>query len=94
MLMSPVCIKVRPQVRQVHVEVAIGQQRVEQGGEDTGLVPAEVTREDQVQDRTRLGLVVVMPVRAVPPTTAGDLILGQLHLPSNGMIASAGVLRG
>ena len=37
------------EVRQVHVVVAVGQQRVAQRSEDPGLVAAEMVGEDQVQ---------------------------------------------
>ena len=65
------------QVRQVHVVVAVRQQRVAQRSEDARLVAAEVVGEDQVQRRAGLRLVVVVPVRVVPAAAVGHLLRGQ-----------------
>ena len=70
---SAVRLQVGLQVRQVHVVVAIGQQRVAQGGEDPRLVAAEVVGEDQVQRRAGFRLVIVVPVRVVPTVATGHL---------------------
>ena len=54
------------QVRQVHVVIAVRQQRIAQRFEDSRLVAAEVVGENQVQRRASLRLVFVVPVRVVP----------------------------
>ena len=63
---SLVGLKVGRQIRQVHIEVPMGQEHVAQRIEDAGLVPAEVVGEDQIQRRPRLRFVFVVPVRVVP----------------------------
>src|SRR3954451_6831681 len=70
-------LKVGRKVRQVHVVVAAGQQGLAQRLEDTRLETAEVVGEDQVERRTGLMLVVVVPVRAVPASAAGHLLRRQ-----------------
>ena len=65
------------EVRQVHVVVAVGQQRVAQRSKDAGLVAAEIIGEDQVQRGPGFGLVVIMPVRIIPAAAALHLIGGQ-----------------
>ena len=70
-------LAVRLQIGQVHVVVAVGQQRVADRLEDARLVAAEVLREDQVQRRAGLRLVLIVPVRAVPAPAVGDLLGGQ-----------------
>ena len=47
------------------------------GANDARLVPAEVIGEDEVQRCSGLGLVVVVPARAVPAAAGGDLFRGQ-----------------
>jgi len=59
-------LKIGPQICQVHIVIAVLQQHVSQGFEDTGFVAAEVVGEDQVERLTNLRLVFVMPVRVVP----------------------------
>ena len=67
-------LEVGGQVRQMHVVVAMRQQRVAQRSEEAGFVAAEMVGEDQVQRGAGLRLVLVMPVRAVPAAAVGDLI--------------------
>ena len=42
-----------------------------------GLVAVEVLRKDQIQRRARHGLVLVVPVRAVPAAAVDDLLGGK-----------------
>ena len=70
-------LQVGLQVRQVHVVVAVRQQRVAQRREDARLIAAEVVGEDQVQRRARLRLVLVVPVRVVPAAAVGHLLRRQ-----------------
>src|SRR5213083_1907807 len=65
------------EIRQMHVVVSIRQERVAQRTEDTRLIAAEVIGENQVQGRSRLRLVLIVPVRVVPAATAGHLFRGQ-----------------
>ena len=74
---SLVRLEIGLQIRQVHVVVALRQQRVAQRSEDAGLVAAEMIGEDQVQRGAGLRLVVVVPVRVVPAAAAGHLLGGQ-----------------
>ena len=53
------------QVRQVHVVIALAEQRIENGREDAGLVRAEMVAGDEVERRARFGLMIVMPLRRV-----------------------------
>src|ERR1700739_2748973 len=48
------------------VKIALCEQRAPQRLEHPGLVAAEIIGKDQVERRACLGLMVVMPVRAVP----------------------------
>ena len=68
-------LQIGPQIGQVHVVVAVRQQRVPQRGEDARLVAAEVHRE-KIRSRARagFGLVLVVPVRVVPAAAVGDLL--------------------
>src|SRR5262245_32205433 len=50
----------RREVRQVHVVVAVREQRVDDRPEDAGLVAAEVVAADQVERRTCLRFVLIM----------------------------------
>src|SRR5262249_14988337 len=61
------------EVGQVHVVVTAGEQRVPDGGEDAGLMTAEVVGTNEVQGAARLGLVVVVPARIVPAARLGNL---------------------
>ena len=61
----------------MHVVVSIRQERVAQRTEDTRLIAAEVIGQNQVQGRSRLRLVLIVPVRVVPAATAGHLFRGQ-----------------
>src|SRR5215510_11755435 len=70
-------LEVGSEVGQMHVVVAVGEERVAQGLGDAGLVRAEMVGEDQVQGRPRLRLVVVVPVRVVPGAAPRDLVGGQ-----------------
>ena len=67
-------VEIGRKVREVHVVVPAGQQRLAQRLEDARLGATEVIREDQVQNGAGLGLVVVVPVRAVPAAIAGHLL--------------------
>src|SRR5262245_39153016 len=66
-------LEVRPEVGEVHVVIAVAEQRVAQGGEHPGLVAAEVIREDQIERGARLAIVLVVPLRAVPASALRDL---------------------
>ena len=44
-----ICLQVRLQVRQVQVMIAVGQERVQDGGEDPGLFRAEVIGGNQIE---------------------------------------------
>ena len=59
-------LKVGGQIRQVHIEVAIGQERLAKRIKGARLVPAEVIGENQIQRCSCLWLVFVVPVRVVP----------------------------
>ena len=59
--------RVGREICQVHVVVAVRQQRVPQRREDAGLVLAEMTGEDQVQRRSGLRLVFVVPRGCTSP---------------------------
>ena len=61
------------EVRQVHIVVAVGQQRVAQRRKHAGLIAAEVVGEDQIQRGAGLRLIVVVPVRVVPAAAARHL---------------------
>src|SRR5262245_66632620 len=50
----------------MHVIVAAGQQRITQWSEHSRLVTTKMVREDQVQRRASLGLVVIVPMRVIP----------------------------
>ena len=63
----------RSQVGQVHVEIAVGQERFAQGSEDSRLVPAEVIGEDQIQRRSRFRLVLIVPPGVIPAAAGGHL---------------------
>src|SRR5579864_6087496 len=65
------------QVGEVHVVIAMGQQRFHDRPEDARLAPVEGTGADEVQGATRLWLVLVVPVGIVPATAALDLLSGQ-----------------
>src|SRR5215468_5234494 len=66
-------LEVRPQVREVHVVVAVREQGVSQRLEGPGLVLAEMVGEEQVQRGAGLRVVVVVPARAVPAPAPGHL---------------------
>ena len=70
-------LDVRGQIRQVHVVIAAGQQRIAQRIEYSRFVAAEVVGENEVQCRPSLRLMIVMPVRAVPGAAVLDLFDGQ-----------------
>ena len=53
-------IQVGLEVRQMHVMVAVRQERVAQGSKDSWLVTAEMVREDEVQRRPRFRIVFVV----------------------------------
>src|SRR5205814_5665148 len=57
------------QVRQVHVVIPVRQQCVTQGSENTRFIAAEMIGKDQVQGRTSLRLVFIVPIWAVPGAT-------------------------
>src|SRR5262249_13254115 len=59
-------LKVALQVRQVHVEVSACEERLPQRFEGAWLVTAKVVGEDEVQSRSRLRLMIIVPARAVP----------------------------
>ena len=73
----PVRLEIGPEIRQMHVVVAVGQQGVAQWLEHAGLVAAEVVREDQIQRRMGFGLVVIVPLGVVPAAAAGHLLRRQ-----------------
>ena len=60
----------RPEVGEMHVVVAVGEQRLPQRLEDARLIAAEMVGEDEVERPARLRLVVVVPVGAVPAAAA------------------------
>src|ERR1700739_2188060 len=68
------CLAIRGEVRQVHVEVAARQKSVAQRSENSRLIPAEMIRENEVQSRSCLRLIVVVPVRVVPPAAVLHLL--------------------
>ena len=47
-------LDVRGEVRQVHVVITVGQQRIANRIERSGLVAAEVIRKDQIQSAARV----------------------------------------
>ena len=59
------------------VVVTMCQKRVAQRFEDAGFVAAEVVRKDQVQRRSCLRLVLIVPVWVVPAAAIRDLLRGQ-----------------
>ena len=61
------------QIREMHVVVAARQQDVANRCEDAGLVAVEVIAEDQIEGVPSVGLVLVVPPRAVPTAALGDL---------------------
>src|SRR6516225_6818790 len=70
---SPIGIEIGSEVGQVHVVVALGQERTVQRRKDARLVAAEMVGGDQVQRGSSLQIVFVMPMRAVPAAAVGDL---------------------
>ena len=69
--------QVRRQVGQVHVVVAVREQRLADRREDPRLVAAEVIGEDQIERRADFRLVLVVPVRVVPAAAVHHLLGGQ-----------------
>src|SRR5436305_13828504 len=65
------------QIREVHVVISVLQKRVAERLEETGLIAVEVIRKDQIQSSTNLGLVFVMPARAVPRPAGQHLLRGK-----------------
>src|SRR5579885_1877344 len=63
----------------MHVEVAVGQQRVANRFEHSPLVTAEVIGEDQVQRGAGFWFIVVVPVRIVPSPAPRHLLRGQAN---------------
>ena len=57
----------------MHIVIAICQKRVVQGRKDARFIAAEMIRRDQVQCRAGLRLVLVVPMRVVPPATGRHL---------------------
>ena len=75
---APSCflrLAVRSEVRQVHVVIAVRQKSIAHRSEDARLVAAEVVGEDEIQSRSRLRLIVVVPVRVVPARGYSRLVL-------------------
>ena len=70
-------LAVRGQVRQVHVVIALGQERIVQRSKDSRFIPAKVVRENEVQSSSRLRLIFIMPVRVVPGPAVLDLLHGE-----------------
>ena len=61
----------------MHVVIAVSQKRVAQWSKDARVIAAEMVGEDQVQCGPCLRVVVIMPVRVVPVTTARHLFRRQ-----------------
>src|SRR4051794_951307 len=62
------------EVRQMHVVVAMRQQRLTYWSEDARFIAAEMIGGDQVQCGSGFRLIVVMPIRAVPAAAVRDLL--------------------
>src|SRR6516165_5809016 len=69
-----VCLTVRSEVRQVHVVVSMGQERIEEWRKDSRFIAAEVVGGDQVQSRARFRLIFIVPARVVPSAAVCHLI--------------------
>src|SRR5437762_9900900 len=70
-------LQIRSEVRQVHVVVAVCQQRVMNRNKSAKLIAAEIIGGYQVQCGPGFRLVVVMPVRVVPGGAVSDLLRGE-----------------
>src|SRR5215472_1348357 len=70
-------LNVRGEVCQVHVMIAIGEQSIANWSKGSRLVMAEVIRKDKVQRGSRLGFVLIVPMRVVPGLTILNLFYGE-----------------
>ena len=50
----------------MHIVIAVNQQRFAQRCEDARLIATEIIGKDQIQGFAGLGLLIVVPLRAVP----------------------------
>ena len=71
---SFVRLAVRLQIGEMHVVIAVREQRLADRVEDSRLVAAEVVREHEIERAARFGLVVVVPARAVPAAASRHLV--------------------
>ena len=59
----------------MHVVIAVRQKSVAYRSEDARFVAAEIVGEDEIQRRSRIRLIVVVPARVVPPVAISRLAL-------------------